>query len=73
MEIELPNEWKKTIIVPLHKYKGIKDKCNNYREISLFSVPGKVYERVLTKRLMEVIEGKERGFRKGKTSVDQIF
>ncbi len=56
--------------MPLHKSKDSKNECDNYRGISLLSVPGKVYGRVLTERLMEVTEGKvseeEGGFRKGK-------
>ena len=41
--------------MPLHK--SSKDKCNIYRVINLFSMPGKVYGIVLTERLMEVTEG----------------
>ncbi len=41
------------------------------------NVPGKVYGRILTERLMEVTEGKvseEQGdFRKGRGCIDQIF
>ncbi len=41
------------------------------------SVPGKVYGRILTERMMEVTEGKvseeQGGFRKGRGYVDQIF
>jgi hypothetical protein len=32
---ELPQQWKESIIVPIHK-KGDKTDCNNYRGISLF-------------------------------------
>ena len=35
---EVPEAWKKAIIVPLHKGKGKKDECYNYRGISLKSV-----------------------------------
>jgi hypothetical protein len=33
---ELPDQWKESIIVPVHK-KGDKTDCNNYRGISLLS------------------------------------
>ncbi len=63
--------------MPLYKDKGNKDECNNYRGIRLLSVPGKIYGRILTERLMQITEKKvndeQRGFRKGKSCVDQIF
>ena len=31
------------VIVALYKGKGIKEECNNYRGISLLSVPGQMY------------------------------
>ncbi len=68
-EGEVPDDWKKAIIVPLYKGKGSRSECSSYRAISLLSIPGKVYGRVLTERLMEVTEGKvsedQGGFRKG--------
>ncbi len=74
---EVPGRLKKAVIMPLHKGKGSKDECNNYRGISLLSVPGKIHGRILIKRLMQVTEKKvsdeQGGFRKGKTCVDQIF
>jgi hypothetical protein len=35
---ELPDQWKESIIVPVHK-KGDKIDCSNYHGISLLSVP----------------------------------
>ncbi len=71
----VPDDWTKAIIVPLHK--GSRSECSSYRGISLLSVPGKVYGRILTERLMEVTEGKvcedQGGFRKGKGCVDETF
>ncbi len=64
----MPGDWKKAIIVPLYKGKGSRSECRSYREISLLSVPRKVYGRILTERLMEVTEWKvseeQGGFRK---------
>ncbi len=67
----------KAIIVPLYKVISSRSECSTYRGISLLSVPGKVYGRILIERLMEVTEGKvseeQGGFRKGRGCVDQLF
>ncbi len=55
---EVPDDWKKAIILPLYKGKGRRSKCRSYKGISLLNVPGKVYGRISTERLMEVTEGK---------------
>jgi len=39
---KLPEEWKESIIVPIHK-KGDKTYCNNYRGISLCQPLTKFY------------------------------
>ena len=36
-------DWRSAVIVPLHKDKGEKTECSNYRGISLLSVAGKIY------------------------------
>jgi hypothetical protein len=38
---ELPDQWKESIIVPVHK-KGDKTDCSNYRGISLLSTSYKI-------------------------------
>jgi hypothetical protein len=38
---ELPDQWKESIIIPVHK-KGDKTDCNNYRRISLLSTLYKI-------------------------------
>ncbi len=45
---EVPDDWTKAIIIPLYKGKGSRSECSSYRGISLLSVPGKVYWRILT-------------------------
>ncbi len=63
--------------VPLYKGKGNREECNKYRGISLLSVPGKIYGRILNERMMKITDksvGDEQGsFRKGRGCVDQIF
>ncbi len=63
--------------MPLYKGKGNREECNNYRDISLLSVPGKIYGRVINERLMKITDknvGDEQGgFWKGRGCIDQIF
>ena len=47
---ELPEEWKESIIVPIHK-KGDKTDCNNYRGISYFRTTYKILSNILLSRL----------------------
>jgi hypothetical protein len=44
---ELSNQWKESIIVPVHK-KGDKTDCNNYRGISLLSTSYKILSKIRT-------------------------
>ena len=43
----VPVDWVKACMVPLYKGKGDVHECSNFRGISLLSVVGKVYGRVL--------------------------
>ena len=47
---ELPEEWKKSIIVPIYK-KGDKRDCSNYRGISLLPTMYKILSNILLSRL----------------------
>ena len=47
----VPLHWRGACIVPLYKGKGDKCECSNSRGISLLSVVGKQYGRVLIKRV----------------------
>ena len=73
---EVVEDWRKAVIVPLHK-KGSKTLCSNYRGISLLSIPSKVYARILDSRVRRKTEGEvmevQGGFRRGRGCVDQIF
>ncbi len=74
---KVPQDWRKAIVVPFYKGKGNREECSNYRCISLLSVPGKIYGRILNKRMMKITDknvgAEQGGFGKGRGCVDQIF
>jgi hypothetical protein len=73
---ELPQQWKESIFVPVHK-KGDKTDCNNYRGISLLSTAYKILSNVLLTRLTphvsEVTWDHQCGFCHNRSTNDQIF
>jgi hypothetical protein len=52
---ELPNQWKESIIIPVHK-KGDKTDCSNYRGISLLSTSYKILSNILLPRLSPYVD-----------------
>ena len=52
----VPVDWVIACMVPLCKGKGDAHECNNFRGISLLSVVGKVYGRVLIYRIRDKTE-----------------
>jgi hypothetical protein len=52
---ELPDQWKESIIVPVHR-KGDKTNCNNYRGISLLSTSYKMLPNIFLSRLSPYID-----------------
>jgi hypothetical protein len=63
---ELPDQWKESIIVPIHK-RGDKTDCNNYRGISLLLTSCKIVSNILLSKLSaykdEFIGDHQCGFR----------
>src|SRR6201990_1373940 len=58
----VPQDWQDACVVPLYKGKGDKFECGSYRGISLLSVVGKVYGRILLNRVgMDRLIGEELG------------
>ena len=47
----VPMDWHGACVVPLYKGKGDKCECSNSRGISLLTVVGKLFGRVLIKRV----------------------
>ena len=64
-------------IITLYKNKGERSDCNNYRGISLLSIVGKVYARVILGRLQmladRIYPESQCGFRAKRSTVDMIF
>ncbi|KAK7940110.1 hypothetical protein WMY93_003436 [Mugilogobius chulae] len=72
----VPLDWQTGVVVPLFK-KGDRRVCSNYRGITLLSLPGKVYSRVLERRLRPIVEPRiqeeQCGFRPGRGTLDQLY
>ena len=43
----IPTDWKRGLVVPLWKGKGDRQDCSNYRGVTLLSVPGKIFARII--------------------------
>jgi len=73
----VPQDMRDANIVTLYKNKGDRSDCNNYRGISLLSIVGKVFARVILARLQSlasrVYPESQCGFRTGRSTVDMIF
>ena len=73
---EVPGDWRRGAIVKLPRRGNLSD-CNNWRGITLLSIPGKVFCSLLLNRLREHVDSRLReeqaGFRKGRSCSEQIF
>jgi hypothetical protein len=56
-EERIPEEWKVTIIVPMHK-RGDRDKCENYRGIALGNAAYKILSNIMFGKIKPYIEKK---------------
>ncbi|VDP23714.1 unnamed protein product [Schistosoma margrebowiei] len=74
-EEQVPMDWNEGHLVKIPK-KGDLSKCENYRGITLLSIPGKVFNRVLLNRMKDAVDAQLRdqqaGFRKDRSCTDQI-
>ena len=72
----VPLNWQTGVVVPLFN-KGDRRVCSNYRGITLLSLPGKVYSRVLERRIQPIVEPQiqeeQCGFRPGCGTLDQLY
>ncbi|KAK3533866.1 hypothetical protein QTP70_032986 [Hemibagrus guttatus] len=71
----MPEEWRRSVLVPIFKNKGDVQSCSNYRGIKLMSHTMKLWDRVVEARLRKVVEICEQqyGFMPRKSTTDAIF
>ena len=71
-----PKDWIRNLIVPLPK-KGDLTKMNNYRGITLMSIAGKLYNKLLLNRIREKLDKKLRvnqaGYRPGRGCLEHVY
>ena len=70
-----PQDWKRSVFIPIPKKGNIKD-CSNYHTIILISHTSKVMLKILQARLQQYVNREnpdgQAGFRKGRGTRDQI-
>ena len=75
----LPDQWKLSTIIPIHKKDKDEHDTKSYRPISLTSNLGKIMEKLVTNRLSWYLEKNclinpfQNGFRKNKNTQEQLF
>jgi hypothetical protein len=76
-EGKFPQDMRDANIVTLYKGKGDRGDCNNYRGISLLSIVGKLFGRVVLSRLQQLADRvypeSQCGFRAQRSTTDMIF
>ncbi|KAJ8386311.1 hypothetical protein AAFF_G00175070 [Aldrovandia affinis] len=73
---DVPADWRSGVIVTLPKKGNLSD-CNNWQDITLLSIPGKVFCSVLLQCLKtevdNILREEQAGFWKGRSCSEQIF
>jgi Reverse transcriptase (RNA-dependent DNA polymerase) len=72
---KMPDEWRRSILVPIFKNKGDIQSCTNYRGIKLMSHIMKLWERVIEHRLRKLttVSKNQFGFMLRRSTMEAIF
>ena len=72
---KMPDEWRRSVLVPLYKGKGDIKECGNYLGIKLMNHSMKLWERVIEARIRKEVTIGEQQFRfmPGRSTTDAIF
>ena len=74
----LPRDWKDAVITPIFK-KGSKTDPLNYRPVSLTSVPCKLMEKIITRKVKQhleendILSQEQHGFRSKRSCLTQLL
>ena len=75
-EERIPEEWKETIIVTIHK-RGDRERCENYRGIALGNAAYKILSNIILGKLKpyteKIMGGYQNGFKDERSVNDNIF
>ena len=71
----MPEEWRRSVLIPIYKNKRDAQCCGNCRGIKLMSHTMKVWERIIEARLRDIVEISKHqyGFIPGKGTTDAMF
>ena len=71
----MPEEWRRSVLIPIYKNKGNAQCCGNYSGIKLMSHTIKVWERIIEANLRDRVEisKQQYGFMPGKGTTDAMF
>ena len=72
---QMPEEWRRSVLIPIYKNKRDAQCCGNYRGIKQMSHTMKVWERIFETRLRDRVEisKQQYGFMPGKRTTDAMF
>ena len=72
---KIPEEWSRSVLVPLYKGKGDIKECGNYRGIKLMSHTMKLWEMIIEARIRKEVTIAEQqfGFMPKRSTPDAIF
>ena len=72
---KMPDEWRRSVLVPFHKSKGDIKECGNYRGIKLVNHTMKLWERIIEARIRKKVTIAEQqfGFMPERSTTNAIF
>ena len=71
----MPEEWRRSVLIPIYKNKGDAQCCGNYRGIKLLRHTMKAWEKIIEARLRDSVEinKQQYGFMPEKGTTDVMF